>query len=408
MLVVITIIGMLVALLMPALSRARESARSITCQNNLRQIGLAMQEFASVDPAGRLCTGAYDQRRDGCVFEYGWVADCMKIGSAVPGKMLCPSNSLRGLEKINDVLAIGSTTDPSEGVLAAKLTTGKCSDTIATPIPGAPSHLGYPSAPLGTPNSWTKYAITLLVENGYNTNYASSWFMVRSAPKVTAAATADTFVGKATFKNLKGLGTSVGGLTLAMVESAPIASSTIPLLADASPGDVKEAVLQADVSESAGLTAGVRLAESFNDGPSLPNTTGTGIVPMKADGATVKLIETIPKKLPTPSDYVAADLGNLDDFAGLDDNLYLQDTRDWSALHGSGDKKYFNCLMADGSVKQFYDTNGDGYLNPGFSVAATSAADKTGYINTVCEILPAEMYCGPWIDNSSSKGNFEE
>jgi prepilin-type N-terminal cleavage/methylation domain-containing protein/prepilin-type processing-associated H-X9-DG protein len=71
LLVVISIIALLMALLFPALSRARKQARAVACQANLRQWGMFLATYVN-ENNGRLPQARYNPNDPDYPFGWGW------------------------------------------------------------------------------------------------------------------------------------------------------------------------------------------------------------------------------------------------------------------------------------------------------------------------------------------------
>ena len=102
LLVVIAIIAILAAMLMPALSQARESAKNNACKNNLRQLGIAtnlyLDSSKEIFPPLRLESG-----KD-CSYALAMIANTIKPGAKRTNIALCPSD----VKMANSVLYTGS------------------------------------------------------------------------------------------------------------------------------------------------------------------------------------------------------------------------------------------------------------------------------------------------------------
>ena len=159
-------------------------------------------------------------------------------GVGKPGELLCPSNPAKTSEKYNEYFGV-STINPSEGGDAAKVNAGACATWPTTGIPAQSVWISQ--------NLFTK---------GYNTNYMSTWFFSRTAPKLQTTTTGTTLTlqyDAAAPNNagkIKGIAGSRGVLTRNFCDTAYHSTAVIPIFGDANVGDSKEAYLKGDVFQT--------------------------------------------------------------------------------------------------------------------------------------------------------------
>jgi prepilin-type N-terminal cleavage/methylation domain-containing protein/prepilin-type processing-associated H-X9-DG protein len=346
LLVVISIIAILVTMLLPAVHLVRESARQTRCANNLRQIGIGLNVFATKHNK-QLCTGAFDWKLDGAVTEYGWVADLISL-NILPGQLVCQSNPAQLSETYEDLLMA----DPTN--------LGDCADHDGKP----PKKL-----PDGTEVGgvcWTiinkslapgseerrKLVLKALLEKNYNTNYTASWLLVRSRPLVDSNG---NLISKKSGcpREAKYRTSTFGPLRQASMDSSPIAASLIPIMGD---GGMARS-LSTDIGT---YTAGAELVRSFTAGPAGVTTFE---LPEFASGT----------ERSGPNGWWKAWNTNV-----------IQDYRSFAPVH----RGECNILMADGSVRSFVDSDRDGLLNNGFASLAKGEA------NPKLELPATEVFSG--------------
>jgi prepilin-type N-terminal cleavage/methylation domain-containing protein/prepilin-type processing-associated H-X9-DG protein len=181
LLVVIAVIGLLVALLLPAVQAARESANRTQCSNNLKQIGLGFHHFhdankafpqaykplTSPDPTAPPGTGTYGAGAFAMILPYMEQGTVSQGGAGLPGVNL----SLAALSSLN--------MPPNNPAYSMAIPTFRC-----------PSSPGQPTVVYSQElaNSFNNFGISLTPAPGLifgRTDYAPDAGMMADLPGIT-------------------------------------------------------------------------------------------------------------------------------------------------------------------------------------------------------------------------------
>ncbi len=342
LLVVISIISLLMAMLMPAMNAARESSRQTACASNLRQFGIGFAAHAQRHKS--LCTGAFDWKNDGCVTEIGWVADLVGMGTPV-GKMLCPSNLCQISRTYNDLLNLSvSASDKCVNWMGSPSTTDVDGTLVRNPC-----RIIVETGLLPGSEERRTLIEKEIFDKHFNTNYASSWWLVRSGVVLDSSGNLKTDQAGCP-ASLLSRHSTFGPLTQSRADTAKCSNSFIPLL-------------------GCGAAAEPLTMDVGSNASGIPTTRISTAGPVKNPSMT------------TPSFDVGTPSSGPDGWvAGW--NKTLQDYRNFGPVHRGS----CNLLFADGSVRPVTDVNRDGLLNDGFLPTADN-----GFGDDKIELLPDDV-----------------
>jgi len=338
LLVVMAIITILVAVLLPALGRAQQIAKSSKCKSNLKQLGSGLTLYSNQND-GYYCSGSASPKYDktSCT-RVGWVADLVNGGYGNVFDLNCTTNESQFSETLCEML-----TD-DDGTYNVS----------------------------GDQDSDNSPEIAKFIKQGYMTNYVASWYLVRTAMLPNAWESflrSNDQVPSGDNMRVDYTDNTYGPLTQRQLDNSMAVSSMVPMLADGNLGDFGSATLKVDCSPFKKGEIGV---EAFTDGP---------------------------RKWRDGSDYYAGDGANdivvtiYAETISTGRTVWVgEDFVDFGVVHGGGSKRWCNVLFADGHVASVDDKDNDTVI--GFTGNTSKKGDLSELEKIFCGRLVSKRRSG--------------